>query len=364
MSIHDTCIQLLADNARQKGNNGLWLADDGFSPDDLLAIQPFARAVLTNRYHLYLAGQSALQDHHKAQVYYGDFDFSLLQSPPPPAVFYRVSKEKAVTHYLINQCFLSLPRGGTLHLCGYKNDGIKTYIDKARKLFGELAEQENGPRTARYAVLKKQHSNDHSALLLDDREYERVRDIFELDGLPVQSKPGIFGWNKQDAGSEFLIEHLQQLLDQIPQPIEQVLDLGCGYGYIALQAWHRYPRLQQASFTLTDNNAAAVRCASGNLKTHNIPGVAVDDDCGLHIKQQFDLILCNPPFHQGFDISQDITRRFLQSTRDKLKPQGRALYVVNQFVGIEKKATEFFTGISELARNKSFKLIVLDKPRR
>ena len=87
------------------------------------------------------------------------------------------------------------------------------------------------------------------------------------------------------------------------------------------------------------------------------------DDCGNQLSGRFDLILCNPPFHKGFDVSNDISSHFVNAIHRLLNPNGAALVVVNQFVGIEKRASGKFASINELARNKSFKLIVLRKPK-
>ena len=360
MTYRDSCIQLLMDQAKAERESSLWLADDNVAASDIPLIAQRANTIITNRYHLFLSGQ----DCNSAAIHYSDFDFSGVVAPQQ--IYYRVSKEKPLTHYLINKSFLSLPPGGELHVCGFKNDGIKTYIDKAKKLFGERTALINGPDTAKYACLKKHsvHQPPADELLLDDKDYQQPRAIFELNGLPVESKPGVFGWNKQDAGSAFLIEHLGELLASFRDAPADLLDLGCGYGYLSLQAFHRYPDLHSATFVLADNNAAAVHCARANLQQHGITGKVIDSDCANQVEQQFDLILCNPPFHQGFDVSQDITSRFLQSTSEHLRPDGKALFVVNQFIGLEKKAAPYFSVIKELARNKSFKLIILERPKK
>lgn len=366
----DPCLQILIDKARSENKSALWLLDESFPPDRLGDILPHANAdanthastnaIVTNRYHLLLAGKQ-----HDAPVVFNDFDLNHLAQAFPERVYYRVSKEKAVTHYLINQVFRLLPVGGTLFLSGFKTDGIKSYADKGKKLFACNTPQENHAQGAKLICLSKHRTAAETDLpLLDDKDYRQSRSIFELQGKPVLSKPGQFGWNKEDAGSEFLISHVNELTASLKAPIASVLDLGCGYGYISLQAFYHCPALSKARFTLTDNNAAAIDCARQNLENHQLPGKVISDDCGSQINEQFDLILCNPPFHQGFDVSQDITRHFLQNTRRLLKADGKALFVVNQFVGIEKKATEYFAGVSELARNKSFKLIVLAKPKK
>ncbi|PIE41448.1 MAG: rRNA methyltransferase [Gammaproteobacteria bacterium] len=345
--------QLLFQKAQQVTRAILWLADESF-PQQQPAISNFHQhRVITNRYDVY----ANLKQH--IAVAFSDFKHSDFTAADNTVIYYRVSKEKALTHYLINQAYQHLPLGGELHLAGYKGDGIKTYSDKAKKLFGETLDYENGANTAKYLSLKKTTTGNP---LLDDKHYNSIQEIDAINGIPVQSKPGVFGWNKKDPGSQFLIACLGEFLAQVKHPIHKVLDLGCGYGYIALHAAN-HERLQAATFTLTDNNAAAIECAQLNINHHGLNASVIADDCGSTIVERFDIILCNPPFHKGFDVNNDITSHFLANLKRLLSGNGKALVVVNQFVGIEKRAAQHFKWVNELARNKSFKLIVLSGPK-
>lgn len=350
----DSSYQVLLNKSAPQTGTSLWLLDDSFPPPLTAALKRDKTIIITNRYHIYAAFAAA-----DIPAHFSDFELTKLPDDIT-RVYYRVSKEKALTHYLINQAFSLLPIGGELHLIGHKSDGIKTYIDKGGKLFGHVSDQENPGKGLKYAALKKTQAD---ALLLEDKDYERIRPIADIAGLPVYSKPGVFGWNKIDEGSRFLIEQLDKLLVEFGSPVLHALDLGCGYGYIAIAGYHRHESLKDTHFTLTDNNAAALLCAQANLNAHPLSGTVIGDDCGANLEQSFDLILCNPPFHQGFDVSQDLTEHFLKNTHQLLNAHGYALFVVNQFIGIEKKAAAYFSDIKELARTKSFKLVVLSKPK-
>ena len=133
-----------------------------------------------------------------------------------------------------------------------------------------------------------------------------------------------------------------------------MLDLGCGYGYIALCA-------SQFGFNhivTTDNNAAAISAVEENLKSlQEIEWQVIAADGGDAIEQQFDTILCNPPFHSGFSIDDQLGIKFLSQTKRLLKRSGRALFVVNGFIPLEHKAKAYFEQVEVLANNGSFKLI-------
>jgi 16S rRNA (guanine1207-N2)-methyltransferase len=83
------------------------------------------------------------------------------------------------------------------------------------------------------------------------------------------------------------------------------------------------------------------------------------DDCGGQLAPGFDLILCNPPFHQGFSVDGALTDKFLRQTRRLLSAQGMAVFVVNQFIALERAAQKYFRVIEPAGRNPSFKLIRL-----
>ena len=111
--------------------------------------------------------------------------------------------------------------------------------------------------------------------------------------------------------------------------------------------------------TLTDNNAAALHVARHNCELNNINADVIAADAGDQIQQTFDLILCNPPFHQGFSVDGDLTDKFILSTKRLLARHGTALFVVNQFIPLERKARQHFRQVNILANNGSFKLVTL-----
>lgn len=126
---------------------------------------------------------------------FSDFDFSSIKPSSLTHFFYRVSKEKPVVHHIINAAYQLLAPAGELFLCGQKNEGIKTYIEKAATLFGcTVTHRKIG--NAYVAKLKKiSLGND---CLLNDNDYLQLRPIATVDDLIISSKPGLFGWNKID----------------------------------------------------------------------------------------------------------------------------------------------------------------------
>ncbi|MBR9911899.1 MAG: class I SAM-dependent methyltransferase [Gammaproteobacteria bacterium] len=345
----DASFRIIAPYLHDQALQTLCFADENLltSAADL---QPGSQLlIISNRFDVYSACKA-----QGLNAEFSDYDCSRL----PPASFdrivYRVSKEKPVVHYLINRALGLLKVDAELILAGEKGDGIKTYADKAGKLFGtKAAAQKHGNS---YLARIRKTSGAGSGTALDDRDYETVRVIAELDGQPVVSKPGLFGWDKIDAGSEFLVTVAADYLAASHMQPANLLDLGCGYGYLTLCS-ASWPSLRER--WATDNNAAAIHCAQLNADAFGLPVNLSADDCGARIQSQFDLILCNPPFHQGFSVDAALTEKFLRHSRQRLSRGGVALFVVNQFIPLERLATRHYSGVEQLASNGKFKVLAL-----
>lgn len=343
----DPAAQWLLEQMHHRDSaQSLWCADE-HSVELLASLGPWPTkpALLTNRYDVFSQAEPL-----GFQAEFNDFDFSSHGDQSLQQVFYRISKEKPLVHHIINEAHRVLAPGGTLFLCGQKNEGIKTYADKAARLFTSPSNlKKNGPIYS--AMLERQLGQGPT---LDDKDYRQARLIIEQDNLRVFSKPGLFGWNKVDRGSEFLIEHLPSALEALAEPPRAMLDLGCGYGYLTLMS--RELPLQHR--VLTDNNAAAVHMAALNCRDNGLDAEVIAADCGDQLQERFDLILCNPPFHQGFSVNDDLTQRFLSATQRLLNASGIAVFVVNAFIPLERLAAPSFHS-TVLGNNGRFKVLQL-----
>lgn len=328
-------------------NNSIWFSDEN-ALHQLPTFNNLSQRLLfiTNRWDIAEQAKPLGFD-----VQFSDFDLTKITDNSIDHIFYRISKEKAVTHHLINQAQRILQANGSLWISGQKNEGIKTYIEKASELFGcEKRIQKDGMSYSS-ELIKKPGSGQY----LKDDDYPILRECLEVNNIRILSKPGQFGWNKIDRGSEFLIAEITPLTLQ--STFNDCLDLGCGYGYLTIASQH----LSIKKHTLTDNNAAALATAKANCERLNIAARIIASDAGTELHDSFDLILCNPPFHQGFSVDGDLTDKFLRNAENLLTQNGFAYFVVNQFIPLEKKASVYFKHVNLIAQNKSFKVVELRK---
>ena len=351
MSIH--LEQLLADllNSPADSPSGpvLWIADESLTERELQVVRAHpALHVLTNRFEL----GTALRD-AGLQVVVSDFDFASLPVPRFASIVYRVSKERPLVHHCINESFRHLLPDGALHLLGSKDDGIRTHGRNAEQVFGSPEHAKKQGDVYRVTLIRPDDATDEGAQWLDCKEYAHLRTC-TVGEFHFVSKPGVFGWNKVDRGSALLVEQAHKLITS-KKNAGSVLDLGCGYGYLLLAT----ADIPFAARWATDNNAAAVQAAQASFAKQNMAVSVTLDDCGEHLQERFDLILCNPPFHQGFSTSNALAVKFLTQIRRLLAPNGRALVVVNQFIPLEKAAAEQFEKINTLTQEHGFKIVQL-----
>lgn len=344
---HDAAMDLMLAEINRRSAPMLWCCDEQWGGDSL-AQSAVPLHVLSHRCDT----ASALNE-QSLKVELGDYDFEALDFHFE-TVAYRISKEKALVHHIIKQSLKRLPVGGELLLSGFKNEGFKTYVDKARALVGAPKQISKGRGGAMLARIKKQFEPAQSDIdALKDDDYTQCRKI-AVNGFEFYSKPGVYGWQKVDRGSALLIDAVAQgERDSAPA---QVLDLGCGYGYLTLAGARLWP---SARWVSTDNNAAAINACSENMKQYAIAGECLLADCAQGIDEQFDWVLCNPPFHRGFDHDQSLTRTFIRTAAQRLQPKGCAWFVVNQFIALPAIAADYFSSVELKAEADGYRIFRL-----
>ncbi len=270
-------------------------------------------------------------------------DFEITSNDSYAAVIFPLSKEKLINHHVISLCCEYLQDNGKLILIGEKNLGIKTYFDRLKT---GTTIRKNG--SLYYGSVSRPASK------MDQADAYRNSKLIENIGpFELYSKPGVFSWKQLDRGSLFLTRSLAE--KGINFSTKTVLDLGCGSGHLALFA----ASLGARSIQATDNNVTAVAICNFNFERNKIEGHSLCSDCAQDIQDQFDVVLCNPPFHKGKNLDPDLTHKFLENGAKRLVPNGQAFYVVNAFIPIERLAKSYFSNCETLANDKHYKVVRL-----
>ncbi|NRB40494.1 MAG: class I SAM-dependent methyltransferase [Pseudomonadales bacterium] len=337
-----TELQLLSEQLQQATENSLWCADE--NAYKLNHIQ-FKGLAITNRFDIY--------QHLQAQgikAAFNNFDFSEVPNNIDQAIF-RIAKEKAVNLHIILSCAKKLASNGKLYLFGSKNEGIKSLSKKIKEDMAATIITDKFKNQWQRLCISGIQETDTQWLA---SPYGQLQTLNVKD-FSFNSQFGIFGWDKVDRGSELLMQCMASTLK--PDKSSSILDLGCGYGYLSIKT-------RELGFTqidATDNNAAAIEATQKNFNIHHIEGQVTADDCANNNHKKYDIILCNPPFHKGFDHHKDLSQQFMHAIHRLLKQDGYAYIVCNQFVGVEKLANNLFSSISTLLQADGFKVIALKR---
>jgi 16S rRNA (guanine1207-N2)-methyltransferase len=169
----------------------------------------------------------------------------------------------------------------------------------------------------------------------------------ELD-LALQADRGVFGSKGVDLGT-------MVLLREAPPPPQagDILDLGCGYGPIAIVLAKRAPG---ARVWAIDVNERALELARANAETAGAVNVKVCPPDEVPEDVGFEAIYSNPPVRVGKAPLHALLLRWLP----RLKPSGAAYLVVQRNLGSDSLARwlaeQGFT-VTRLKSKKGYRLL-------
>src|SRR6185437_3862578 len=243
--------------------------------------------------------------------------------PTFDVVAVRAPKGRLPTVQLIWDAFQLLRQGGRFYLAGANDEGIQSALDRARRLFGDcrLVEYRGGSRVGRAvkagptAVCSPSKiesrdgaaegrpvvpghrpaedegaTGDFASPLLVHSTFHEFRCEVRGRSYRVYSRPGVFSWEKLDAGSRALIESMEIGVR------DRVLDLGCGTGIVGVVA---ADLARAGEVYLVDAQVDAIASAERTVRASgrsNCTVLASDSTSAVrHLR--FDVVVTNPPFH-------------------------------------------------------------------
>lgn len=139
--------------------------------------------------------------------------------------------------------------------------------------------------------------------------------------LRLRTDRGVFSADRVDPATKLL------LLEAPDPPTEGVfLDLGCGYGPIALTLAARRPA---ALVWAVDVNRRALDLCRDNARSMQLANVMIGTPAEVPVDLKVDLIWSNPPIRIGKSTLHDLLRSWLE----RLGPSGTAVLVVHKHLG-------------------------------
>jgi 16S rRNA (guanine1207-N2)-methyltransferase len=169
--------------------------------------------------------------------------------------------------------------------------------------------------------------------------------------LELQADRGVFGFKGVDLGTEVLLR-------QAPMPPagEELLDLGCGYGPIAVALARRAPN---ARVWAVDVNERAVELTRANAATAQAANVVASSPDEVPPDLRFDAIYSNPPVRVGKGPLHELLEAWLP----RLKPEGAAYLVVQRNLGSDSLA-DWLAGrgwrVARLKSKKGYRVLAVE----
>lgn len=172
-----------------------------------------------------------------------------------------------------------------------------------------------------------------------------LADVF----LELETDSGVFSASRVDPGTRYLLQEMPA----VPKDARTVLDLGCGYGPIALTMAKRLPA---AAVWGVDVNERALQLARDNAAANGIASASfgVADDVPGDLS--FDLLVSNPPIRIGKSALHELLRTWIP----RLSPGGRAWMVVQKHLGSDSLAgwmTEQGWPTTRLGSRKGYRIL-------
>ncbi len=176
-----------------------------------------------------------------------------------------------------------------------------------------------------------------------------------LDGfeIPFTHHSNLFSRERLDIGTRFLLSHIPQ------GDYKAILDLGCANGVVGIMAKQVNPA---AKLIFSDESNMAIQSARANYKKY-FPDQS--DSAEFHWINCYedqksgavDLVICNPPFHQGSTQGDHIAWQMFVDSRRALVAGGTLRVIGNTHLGYQATLKRLFGNSQVVAANQKFMIV-------
>jgi len=236
--------------------------------------------------------------------------------------------------------------GGLIVIAGGKEDGIQS-LRKRLEGFGWTVD--HMPKYHGVAVWFARPEDVSEILPKLERQALRIEGKYS-------AAPGMFSHDKVDGGSELLAGRLPEDFDG------NVADFGAAWGYLSIALAKKSPKVNRID--LYEADYASLEHAKLNM-AENVPNIPARffwfDLIGEEVKDRYDLVIMNPPFHEGHAAEPSLGQAMIRTAQTALKNGGRLMLVANRGLPYEAVLSELFKDSGEICRNSRFKVLFARK---
>jgi len=254
-------------------------------------------------------------------------------------------KQRMQTMGWIADAMADLAPHGRLVFCAANNLGARS----CEKRLQSLAENVRGISKSKCRCINVRKGSIMDATLLSAWKNEAA--FRRIEALGLISRPGVFSWDRIDAGSRLLADHLPDELHG------RGMDLGCGNGFLAASILRRCKGVNEIH--VVDADATALECARRNLArfphatvcTHWLDAASESTPHGM------DWVVLNPPFHSGRERNIVLGQSLVHAAIAALRPAGRLYLVANRALPYEPVLNTLLHQYRYLYQGEGFKVI-------
>ncbi|WP_227545888.1 class I SAM-dependent methyltransferase [Marinobacter fonticola] len=167
----------------------------------------------------------------------------------------------------------------------------------------------------------------------------------------LRALPAVFARDQLDIGSREFLPHVVTAVRSMAAGA-RILDLGCGNGVLGLQA---LTERTDVEVDFADVSSQAVASARENSRQAGVSERArFHHTDAVPEGERYDLILCNPPFHEGGTVGDHIALRMFRQSAKALSKQGQLLVVGNRHLAYHVKLRNSFSQVRQLGASPKF----------
>lgn len=261
-------------------------------------------------------------------------------------ILYYWTKNKQENLFLLTYLFSTLSNCQEMLLIGENRAGVRS-AEKLLKPFGKIQKIDSARRCGLYYFSLEKRAEFNLNQWWKQYSVEKYN-------LTINSLPGVFSASELDQGTQLLLDSFNTC-----EKLEgNVLDLGCGAGVIGTWLKLHYPKI---NLTMSDIHALALNSAEKTIIENGGTAEIIASDVFSHIKQKFNLIVSNPPFHNGIDTTYRAVEDLISQAKEYLEIGGELRIVANVFLPYPDILDRYFSTHKVIAKNNKFKVYQVKK---
>lgn len=235
------------------------------------------------------------------------FDLILIKTP----------KSLQLLEFLLNEAAALLETDGCV-ICSFMTRHFTNNILSISNRFFENSNQSKAYKKSRLLILKNKKA------LISSTDFINT---YTFNQKIYKQYYGVFSSKKIDNASEALLNYIQSIKLNAPY----LLDLCAGNGILGLES---LKHLGAASVDFMEDHLLALE--SIRLNASKIDGNIFWDYTSTNLpRNQYDLILCNPPFHFEYEKSISPAKKLIKEAIPALKKGGHFIIVANKHLNYQ-----------------------------